>query len=190
MPTIRFARPDDAPALAALAEATFRATFAAANTPEDMARHCATSYGDAIQAAEIADPGRLTLLCEDARRLVGYAQLRWGRPPPCVVATAPGEIQRLYVIAAAHGRGAAHDLMAACLDVLAGRGSDVAWLGVWERNPRAIAFYRKAGFRDVGDHVFELGHDAQRDVVMARPVGPPAGRAAWRGVCARRYRDT
>jgi ribosomal protein S18 acetylase RimI-like enzyme len=50
------------------------------------------------------------------------------------------------------------------------RRSDVAWLGVWERNARAIAFYRKFGFAEVGEHVFLLGKDPQRDVVMARPV--------------------
>jgi ribosomal protein S18 acetylase RimI-like enzyme len=46
----------------------------------------------------------------------------------------------------------------------------VAWLGVWEHNPRAIAFYRKSGFVEVGDHVFPVGRDPQRDVVMARAV--------------------
>ncbi len=46
------------------------------------------------------------------------------------------------------------------------------WLGVWEHNPRAIAFYRKLGFVENGDHVFPLGDDPQRDIVMVRAVGP------------------
>lgn len=50
------------------------------------------------------------------------------------------------------------------------RGSDVVWLGVWERNARAIAFYKKYGFVERGEHVFLLGHDRQRDIVMACPV--------------------
>jgi hypothetical protein len=58
------------------------------------------------------------------------------------------------------------------------RGSDVAWLGVWERNPRAMAFYRKLGFVEAGSQVFQLGTDPQRDVVMARPVGAAPGRGA------------
>ena len=167
---IRRARRQDAAHLSALAEETFRDTFAAANTPEDMDRHCRTHYGPAIQAEEIADPNRVTLLCEQGGRLVGFAQLRWGKAPGCVVAAAPGEIQRLYVVAACQGKGIAHDLMDACMDELTRRGSDVVWLGVWERNPKAIAFYRKSGFREVGEHVFPLGGDPQRDIVMARPV--------------------
>jgi RimJ/RimL family protein N-acetyltransferase len=46
----------------------------------------------------------------------------------------------------------------------------VVWLGVWERNPRAIAFYKKFGFLEVGVHVFPLGFDPQRDIVMSRPT--------------------
>ncbi|MFO1395031.1 MAG: GNAT family N-acetyltransferase [Steroidobacteraceae bacterium] len=140
------------------------------NTPENMDRHCRDSYGEAIQACEIADPSRITLLCVLRDDLVGYAQLRWGKPPAGVVATAPGEIQRLYVARECHGRGIAQALMSACLDELGARGSDVAWLGVWEHNPRAIAFYRKFGFVEVGEQVFPLGSDPQRDLVMARPL--------------------
>jgi len=44
----------------------------------------------------------------------------------------------------------------------------VLWLGVWERNARAIAFYRKQGFEVVGEQEFMLGADRQRDLVMAR----------------------
>jgi len=171
----RRARPGDAAALAALAEATFRATFAAMNTAEDMDRHCRNAYGEAIQAQEIASPDRATLVVEQGGRLIAYAQMRWGNPPACVTADAPGEIQRLYVVGEFHGRGVAHDLMRACLEEMAARGTDVVWLGVWEHNPKAMAFYRKFGFREVGEHVFALGGDAQRDLVMARGVGAGLG---------------
>ena len=90
-----------------------------------------------------------------------------------MVAEVPGEIQRLYVARDYHGRGVAHDLMKACLDEMTRHGSDVVWLGVWERNPRAIAFYRKFGFKEAGHHVFAPGNDPQRDVVMVRPTAAP-----------------
>jgi len=181
---IRRAQRDDAKQLAVVAEQTFRDAFAGVNTPENMALHCQASYSEAIQAAEIADPGMVTLLCEQQQMLVGFAQLRWGKVPGCVKADAPGEIQRLYVARDFHGKGVAHDLMNACMHEMALHRSDVVWLGVWERNPRAIAFYRKFGFREVGTHVFPLGNDPQRDIVMARPVRIPQadGRATSRNV--------
>jgi ribosomal protein S18 acetylase RimI-like enzyme len=168
--TVRRAESGDARRLAALAEATFRATFSAQNAREDIDLHCRNTYGEAIQAGEIADPDTVILLGEQDEKLVGYAQLRWRKAPGCVRAEAPGEIQRLYVVSNAHGQGIAHDLMNACLEEMTRRRSDVAWLGVWERNARAIAFYRKFGFAEVGEHVFLLGKDRQRDIVMARPV--------------------
>jgi len=140
-----------------------------------MNLHCRTSYGEAIQSAEISNAGIATLLCDEGGNLAAFAQLRWSAAPACVSAQSPGEIQRLYVAKSWHGKGMAHDLMAACIGEMENRKSDVVWLGVWERNPRAIAFYKKFGFVEVGDHVFPLGTDPQRDIIMSRLVSnrPP-----------------
>jgi ribosomal protein S18 acetylase RimI-like enzyme len=169
---IRTALPSDALRLSQLAEGTFRETFAAANSPGNMALHCAASYGEAIQSAEIADPMMVTLLAESDGQLVGFAQLHWGDAPACVGGASPGEIQRIYVASQWHGKGIAQSLMNACLEALRARGSDVVWLGVWERNPRAIAFYGKIGFVECGSHIFPVGDDPQRDIVMARELLP------------------
>jgi len=56
--------------------------------------------------------------------------------------------------------------MAATVAAARGRGSASLWLGVWERNPRAQAFYKKSGFADVGSHTFFVGTDEQTDRVM------------------------
>ena len=160
----------DAGTVARLAERTFREAFAAQNQPDEMDRHCREHFGEAIQAREIADEGCLTLLLETDGQAAGFAQLRWSDPPDCVASVAPGEIQRFYLLQAFHGAGLAATLMDACFEALRHRGSDVAWLGVWEENPRAIAFYRKRGFDEVGRKTFLLGEDLQRDLVMARPL--------------------
>lgn len=167
MYTIRKASRSDAASLAAIAERTFRDTFSAANTAENMDAHCRGSYSEEIQAQEIANPDVSTVLAEQGKELVGFAQVRWSKAPGCVPGNSPGEIQRLYVDRNWHGSGVAQALTAECMKVLRERGSDVVWLGVWERNPRAIAFYRKLGFTERGDHIFALGPDPQRDIVMA-----------------------
>lgn len=172
VPTIRKAHANDAKALSEMAEATFRATFGAMNTAEHMDHHCRVSYGEQIQAAEIIDPGMVTLVIEDEGRLIGYAQLRRGRAPDCVSAKRPVEIQRLYVVGEWHGKGMAQELMNACIEQIGQYEADALWLGVWEHNPRAISFYRKAGFVEAGDHIFPLGGDPQRDIVMVRSVAP------------------
>ena len=165
---IRKAQLRDAMHLSEIAESTFRAAFHAMNTAEQMNLHCARNYGEQIQAAEISNPARVTLLCEEPGKLAGYAQLRWDGAPGCVAALRPGQIQRLYVDAEWHGKGIAQELMSACIDEMKQRGSDAVWLGVWEHNARAISFYRKFGFAEVGEQEFALGGDAQRDLVMVR----------------------
>jgi len=70
------------------------------------------------------------------------------------------------VLADWHGHGVAQELMTASIAEARRRRADAIWLGVWERNPRALAFYRRCGFVEVGDHVFPLGNDPQRDLVM------------------------
>jgi len=172
MPLIRKAKSQDAGQLTKLAERTFRDTFEAMNTPEDMSLHCETHYSEAIQAREILDPEITTLVCEQQQELIGYAQLRCGEPPTCVQATRPFEILRLYVAKEWHGKGIAQDFMAESIAIAKLQGADQIWLGVWERNPRAISFYRKFGFVEVGDHVFPLGTDPQRDIIMVRPIKP------------------
>ena len=52
------------------------------------------------------------------------------------------------------------------------------WLGVWERNLRAIGFYEKAGFVDVGSTVYMVGPDRQVDRVLVTGVSPPGSEAA------------
>ena len=52
------------------------------------------------------------------------------------------------------------------------------WLGVWERNPRAIAFYLKSGFVQVGSHVFTVGSDRQTDFVFVSPLSAQVASAA------------
>lgn len=167
---IRLAQAEDARALSILAESTFRATFSTGTTPEDMNAHCAGSYSLDIQAREIADSRLVTSLAEIDGELIGFTQWRADHPIACVSAELPSELSRIYVDARWHGQGVAGQLMENVIARAAADRCDVLWLGVWEHNAKAIAFYRKFGFEIVGDHVFAVGSDMQRDLIMARPM--------------------
>ncbi len=167
---IRLGVPTDAAALAELAARTFRDTFAADSRPEDIAQHMAQAYGSLQQGRELADANIVTLLAQRGEELAGYAQLRFGPAPTCVEGNAPIELWRFYVAQRWHGQGIAQALMCRVDEDADRVGTRTLWLGVWERNERAKAFYRKGGFVDVGAHVFMVGTDAQTDRIMARPV--------------------
>ena len=167
---IRRASAADAATLAALAERTFRDTFTEVNTPENMAAHAAASYGIDKQRAEIESDQIRTLLVVLDGVVAGYAQLRNGHAPDWVSAENAVELWRFYIDRSGIGRGLAQRLMEAVVTEAAEWNGHALWLGVWEHNPRAIAFYRKCGFVEVGAHVFRLGDDAQTDLIMQREL--------------------
>lgn len=170
MTSVRRALPSDAASLAKFGARTFRETFEADNTPEDMALYLASAYGEHRQAAELRSAEMVTLLAEDGRRLAGFSQLREGAAPDCVDGPHPIELVRFYVDRAWQGRGVAQALMMETLQAAADRGAHTVWLSVWERNYRAQAFYRKCGFEDCGAREFILGRDRQTDRVMTRTL--------------------
>lgn len=165
---IRRAVEADAAALAAFGARTFYESFAADNTPEDMSKHLAAAWHPDLQRREIANPAFDTWLAVAGDELAGFAMLRAGRSPPGVAALAPVELWRFYVDKPWQGRGVAHTLMDAAERSARARGARELWLGVWERNVRAQAFYRKCGFEKVGSQIFVVGTDPQTDHVMLR----------------------
>jgi GNAT superfamily N-acetyltransferase len=173
---LRAATSADSAALSALGAKLFEQTFGVDNTPEDMQAYLAESFTPERQAAELAEPNRMTWIVEDAGGAgVGYAVLIRGETSQFVDGNRPAELRRIYVDRSLHGRpvdqrgrGASVILLEQCLAQAKDWGCDVIWLAVWERNPRAMRFYEKNGFRVVGKKVFQLGGDVQHDFVMAR----------------------
>jgi diamine N-acetyltransferase len=163
----------DAAALAVFAARTFEEAFSANTDPVDMAAHLARSYRPDLQAAELTDPKVVTLLALRDDGIVAYAQVRRNlAPPACVTAPDPVEVQRFYADRTVRGSGVTGELMARALQVAVDMGGRAAWLGVWENNARAIAFYRKVGFQEIGSTVYVVGSDRQIDRVLQIPLAP------------------
>jgi GNAT superfamily N-acetyltransferase len=170
---VRAATPGDAGLLATLGERSFRESWAAYNTAADMDAYCEAHFRVEAIREDLLVAAAHYLVADCEGRPAGY--LRWipAPAPPGVAARSPCEVSRVYVERRWHGRGVGPALMAACLRDAAAAGHDVAWLAVWQRAPRAIAFYRKWGFSIAGTAVFRLGADLQDDFVMWRGLASP-----------------
>ena len=169
--SIRRGRAEDAAPLARFGARVFHESFAADNDPADMMAYMAAAYSPEQQGRELADPENTYLVAESEGAIIGYVLIRRGDElPECVTIRPSAEIARFYVDKAWHGEGIARRLMAAAMDDMRARGAHGVWLGVWEHNVRAVRFYEKHGFRDIGSHVFVLGSDVQTDRVMFRDV--------------------
>ncbi len=80
------------------------------------------------------------------------------------------EIERIYVHPARKGQGFGRRLIGYAVQVAREHGLPYVWLGVWEQNPAAIAFYTAMGFERCGEHTFTIGKDVQRDWILRKGV--------------------
>jgi diamine N-acetyltransferase len=167
---IRPAAVDDAGRLAELGAKTFLDAYCDTNDPADLADYVAATYGERQLAAELRRPDVTYLIAESGEEAVGFAKLVFGSDQPAVAAAEPAELEQLYVRQDRHGTGVGSALLAAAVEQARKHRCDVLWLGVWEHNPRAIAFYERHGFSRLGTHSFRLGTKVQTDWVMARSL--------------------
>lgn len=168
--SIRKAGASDAAKLAAIGRMTFVETFAHANTKEDMQQYMSKAFTEKQLLAELAEPGSTFLMAFDRDRLAGYAKLRTSQNPAELKNNKALELQRIYARKSYQGKNVGKQLMEYGLEMAKAMGFDTLWLGVWEYNPRAIAFYEKWGFEKFGEQSFTLGYDTQTDILMKMRV--------------------
>ncbi len=154
--------------LAEIGAETFCDTFAADNSVEDMTAYLSEAFNPVRQELELAEVASVFLIAEVRGVPVGYARLKTSPAPEVVRGSCPMEVARFYARKDWIGLGVGARLMEACLLEAARTERDVVWLDVWERNYRAIEFYQRWGFVEVGSQSFLLGKDCQSDLLMAR----------------------
>ncbi|MFN8177805.1 MAG: GNAT family N-acetyltransferase [bacterium] len=167
---IRPATVADVDVLTNLAARTYRDAYASNHDPDQLERHIASNFTPARIRAEVGDPLCTVLLALARGEPVGYALLRRVPPPACVRSVSSIELSRIYLVQQMIGRGCGSALMQACLEEARRSGRETIWLGVWEENARALAFYEKWGFERVGTQEFVFGGTAYEDLVMARSI--------------------
>jgi GNAT superfamily N-acetyltransferase len=160
----------DAEILLEFAARTYYETFAPLNTVPNMRAYMTAAFDPAQFKEEFNDPRAIFLLGEVDGKLAGYAKLLADEAPQCVTGEAPIEIVRFYVDGPWQGSGLASTMMEACLYEAKQGGFNTVYLGVWEKNERAKAFYRKWHFEHVGQHIFYMGDDPQIDWWMMRRI--------------------
>lgn len=161
--TIRTARNLDAELIADLSRETFYDAFIADNTKENMDKFLNEQFTKESLMKEVGSPGNIFLLAYSDGVVAGYARLREKE-------TAQGEIEiaRIYNKTSAIGKGIGKSLMLACIETAEQLNKKIIWLGVWEKNQKAIDFYKKFGFEKYGEHDFLLGDDLQTDWLMRK----------------------
>jgi ribosomal protein S18 acetylase RimI-like enzyme len=168
---LRRASPEDAPAVALVAGASFLEAFAGVLAGADILAHLARNSSIECFAAWAHDPLSVVTLAEhpDGAAPVGYTVLT---APDLPIAAAPGDIElrRIYTLQLAHGIGLGPALMARAVADAGAAGHRRLLLGVYAGNARARAFYERQGFAVAGTRQYRVGETLHDDLIYARPL--------------------
>ena len=163
---IRIATIEDINQLCEIGKTTFVETYGEQNTPENLQNYLQEKFNEKQISDEINTPKTIFLLVELENETIGYAKMRINlEENPDEKAL---EIERIYINKNYHGQKYGAMLMQKCIDVALENKYESLWLGVWEHNPKAFNFYQKWGFEVFGEHIFQLGDEAQTDFLMKK----------------------
>ena len=154
------------PALALAARCLFEEAFGPDNDAAVLRDYLDAAFTPEVLSREIVEDGSSFLVATDGSDIVAYSRVRRNPEADEWLGPVHIEIHRFYVYKSHHGTGLADRLMDAVLTSVA--SGCWIWLGVWEKNPRAIRFYQRYGFETFAQHPFRLGTEVQNDLLMRR----------------------
>lgn len=168
--TIRCATKEDGWLIANISHQTFYETFSADNGKEDMDKFLNEQFTKGKLMLEVGTPENMFFLAYVNNEVAGYLKLRDSKVPASLGNSNALEIARLYSMTHFIGKGVGSALMQTGIDIAKEKRKDVVWLGVWEKNQRAIDFYTKWGFEKFDETDFLLGNDIQKDWLMKKRI--------------------
>ncbi|AVQ34454.1 N-acetyltransferase [Staphylococcus muscae] len=157
---------EDLKVLQAISCQAFDETFGPYNKKEHMDQHLATAYTDEKLTKELQNPNSYFYFIYAKNELAGYLKLNAFDAQTEPFDEQHFEIERIYLLSQFQKQGLGAQLYNKALEVAKSLNCKYIWLGVWEKNENAIAFYQKNGFEKVGAHTFYMGDDPQTDYIM------------------------
>ncbi|EGV15447.1 FR47-like protein [Streptococcus infantis X] len=160
----------DVEVLAKIAKQTFRETFAQGNTEEQLQEYFEEAYNLRVLSTELEDPDSETYFIMHEEEIAGFLKVNWGNAQTERELENAFEIQRLYVLQTYQGFGLGKQLFEFALEHAEKNGFSWAWLGVWEHNTKAQAFYNRYGFEKFSQHRFMVGQKVDTDWLLKKKL--------------------
>lgn len=147
---------------------TFFETFSESNSEENMRKYLEDGFSIEKLTEELNNKHSEFYFAVMDEKVLGYLKLNFGASQTELKDTNSLEIERIYVLQEYHGKKVGQVLYEKAIQVAYEKEAIYVWLGVWEKNPRAIRFYEKNGFVEFDKHIFKLGDDEQTDIMMKK----------------------
>ena len=167
---IRPVSSSDLDALQAIGLHTFRESFSAQNTRENMDRYLSEAFRPEKLRAELAEENSRFYFALVDGEIAGYLKINMGAAQTELKDEKAIEIERIYVLKQFQGQRIGQALFEKAVEVARSAGAGYVWLGVWEKNTKAIGFYERNGFAEFDRHPFRLGDDVQTDIMMRKAI--------------------
>lgn len=164
--SIRAISISDLAQLQKIGKTTFAETFTEHNTKEDLDKYLEESFSNETLTAELTNPHSSFYFAEIEHNVVGYLKINFSASQTELKDNEALEIERIYVLQAFHGKKLGQALYEKAIQIAKEKKVQYLWLGVWEKNNKAIQFYKKNGFVQFDTHIFKLGNDEQTDIMM------------------------
>ena len=131
-----------------------------------MNDYYARRFNETTLRQELSDPEACWYFIEYRGALAGYLKVNSGGAQTELREEDGFEVERIYVLKALQGTGVGIALMEHAIKLGREMGKRYLWLGVYEENYRALRFYEKFGMKEFADHIFMMGKQPQRDVLL------------------------
>lgn len=149
-----------------ISKQTFFETFSSSNSEANMEIYLQKEFSYEKLSTELNDKNVEFYFAIDEDKVIGYLKLNQAASQTELKDDNAIEIERIYVLKEFHGKNIGQLLYEKSIDIANQKGFQYVWLGVWEKNQRAINFYIKNGFIEFDKHIFKLGEDNQTDIMM------------------------
>lgn len=153
-----------------ISEETFRDSFGHTTTKENMDQFVESAYDFYQLREEIANRNSLFFFVYEKDTVLAYLKLNVNEAQTEEIAENALEIERIYVRKPYQNLGLGKSLYNKAVEMAAILGKTAIWLGVYEHNENAKAFYKKLGFKRLGVHSFFVGNDRQQDIILGKSI--------------------
>lgn len=167
---IREAKLSDAKILVRLGAQTFFEANSLESMRKDVEKYISDTFGKKKIGKELLDKNLIFLIANLDGKDIGYAKMGTDRRIDKLKDRKAIELKRLYVLKDFIGRKVGKGLMEYCLEYAKTNKFEVIWTQVWNKNSRAIEFYRKWGFELFGKGIFVIGESRQMDILMKKEL--------------------
>lgn len=149
---------------------TFNDTFKDQNSPENMKAYLERAYNLKQLEKELSNISSQFFFVYFHNELAGYLKVNTNDAQSEEMGEESFEIERIYIKKKFQKHGLGKYLLNIAMEMAMEGNKKKIWLGVWEKNENAIAFYRKMGFVQTGAHSFYMGDEEQIDFIMTKKL--------------------